>query len=146
MFLRLKLMVAAVMAVFALVSCGPTSTSVASNVVASADLNGGLPAKATIFYLTGTSKFNVADYASLSTNPQAALGADLLGTQSVLLSPGDTKTAARSFDGEGPAAVGVIVGFKAITSSQWRTSTPISGGKANALTVSVGAGSVKISK
>ncbi|MEM7439070.1 MAG: type VI secretion system lipoprotein TssJ [Pseudomonadota bacterium] len=146
MLLKLKLFLTATLTMFALAACAPTATSVSSNVVAASNLNGGLPAKATIFYLASTSSFNSATYAALSGDAQAALGADLLGKQDVLLSPGDTKTVSRSFDGEGPAAVGVIVGFKALTSSQWRASTSVSGGKANALTVSIGSGSVKISK
>lgn len=133
-------------AVAVLAGCAPTATSVVANVTAGADLNGGLPAKATIYYLSSLAKFNASDYASLANAPEATLGADLLGMQSVLLSPGDSKQAARSFDGEGPAAVGVVVGFRALSTSQWRASTGVTGGKANALTISIGSGSVSISK
>nr|WP_323778636.1 type VI secretion system lipoprotein TssJ [Amylibacter sp.] len=129
-----------------LTACTPTATSVAMNVTASSDVNGGLPAKATIFYLNSTSSFNGADYGSLAANPSAVLGADLVRTQSVLLSPGQSKQISASFDGEGPSFVGVIVGFKAISTAKWRASTSIAGGKANALTVSLGSSSVNISK
>ena len=146
MFARMTSAAFAAAAAVVLSGCAPTATSVATNVTGGANMNGGLPSKATIFYLTSTSAFNSADYGSLATNPAAALGADLLGSQSVLLRPGETKMTARSFDGEGPTAVGVIVGFKALGTSQWRTSTAIKQGGANTLTVSIGSGSVSISK
>lgn len=133
-------------ATLAALGCTPASTSVSVTLTAAPDLNGGLPAKATIFYLASTSAFSAADYATLATNPQAALGADLLGTQSVLLSPGGTGTTGRSFEGEGPVAVGVIVGFKAIDRAQWRAVAPVAQGRANMLNVSVGAASVSISR
>lgn len=146
MFTHLKLALGAVLTAVALLGCTPSPTAISANVTGTADMNGGLPAKATIFYLTSTSKFNASDYGSLAANAQAALGADLLGTQDVLLSPGQTKVAGRSFDGEGPSAVGIIVGFKALSTAQWRATTAISSGKLNTLTVSIGSGSVKISK
>ena len=148
MWTGLKVMVGAVATAAALMACtpAPTGTSVAMNVNASAGLNGGLPAKATVFYLTSTSAFNSSDYGSLASNPEAALGATLLKTQTVLLSPGQSKQLSASFDGDGPAAVGVMVGFKAISTAQWRTTTAISSGTVNGLTVSIGAGSVKITK
>ncbi len=127
-------------------SCAPSATSVSLNIAASGGSNGGLPVKATVFYLTSTGKFNSSDYNTLASNPQAALGADLLRSNSVLLSPGQSKSLSTSFDGDGPAAVGVIVGFKAISSAKWRTSANIKSGGANQLTVSIGTNNVSISK
>lgn len=135
MMSRLKLALGAVLASVALIACTPSPTAVAANVTGSADMNGGLPAKATIFYLASTAKFNASDYAALAVNPQATLGADLLGTQDVLLSPGQTKQAGRSFEGEGPSAVGVVVGFRALSTAQWRTTTSIGSGRVNALSL-----------
>ncbi|MBR9864439.1 MAG: type VI secretion system lipoprotein TssJ [Rhodobacteraceae bacterium] len=137
----LSLVVAGVMA-----ACTPSPTEVAMNITASAGVNGGLPVKATIYYLNSTSKFNGADYASLAGSPEAVLGADLLRSQSVLLSPGQTKNVSAAFEGEGPVALGVVVGFKAISTAKWRTTTALAGGKVNALTISLGANSVNISK
>ncbi|MEM6619184.1 MAG: type VI secretion system lipoprotein TssJ [Pseudomonadota bacterium] len=146
MWTKLKVALAGVFLVAAAVACTPSATTVSANLTASADMNGGLPAKATIYYLRGTSAFNGADYASLASNAQATLGADLISTQDVLLSPGDTKTAGRSFEGDLPVAVGVIVGFRAIDTARWRASTSIGQGGANLLTVSIGAGSVSVTK
>lgn len=138
--------IAGIAAAAVLAACTPADTTVASNVAASADLNGGLPAKATVFYLNSTATFLASDYASLAGDAQATLGADLVAKDEVLLSPGQTKPLARSFPGEGPTAVGVIVGFKSIDTAQWRATTGIAGGKVNTLTIAIGSGSVKISK
>jgi type VI secretion system protein VasD len=146
MWTKIKMSFAALLTFGVFAGCVPEPTSVAMNFTADANVNGGLPVKATVFYLTSTAKFNSADYGTLASNPAAALGADLMKTQSVLLSPGDSKQLAASFDGDGPSAVGVIVGFRALSTSQWRTTTGISGGKANALTVTLGSANVKITK
>lgn len=146
MFTKALPIAAGIAAAVALNACAPSPTSVAANVSASSDLNGGLPAKATVFYLNSTATFNATDYNTLSTNAQAALGADLVGKQDVLLSPGDLKAIGRSFEGEGPSAVGVIVGFRALDTSQWRATTSLASGKVNTLTIAIGSGSVQISK
>lgn len=134
-------------ALVALAACTPQATSVAVNVTGSADLNGGgVPARATVYYLRSTAKFNSLDYAALAGDPQAALGADLISTSSVVVSPGQARQLSASFDGDVPVAVGVVAGFRAIDTAKWRATTSISGGKANALTVAMGSGAVSISR
>ncbi|GGA10596.1 type VI secretion system lipoprotein TssJ [Neptunicoccus cionae] len=146
MLAKLKLTGLSVIVAGVMAACTPSPTEVAMNVTASAGVNGGLPVKATIYYLNSTAKFNGADYASLTASPSAVLGADLVRKESVLLSPGQTKNVSAAFEGEGPAAIGVAVGFKAISTAKWRTTTSLVGGKVNTLTISLGANSVNISK
>ena len=76
MLKTLKLALAGLFAAVALIACTPSDTSVAVNVAAGPDLNGGKPAKLTVFYLNSLAAFNSADYASLANDPQTALGAE----------------------------------------------------------------------
>ena len=145
MIAKLRLTALAGLAAVLVLACVPAVTSVSTNATASADANGGLPVKVTLYYLTSTAKFNSVDFFTLDSNPQAALGADLVKTSSVILSPGDTKPLSTTIDGEGPFSVGITAGFKNLASSQWRTSTGLKSG-ANMLTVQVGKGSVSVSK
>ncbi|WP_069299196.1 type VI secretion system lipoprotein TssJ [Neptunicoccus sediminis] len=146
MLAKLRLAGLSVAALAVMTACAPTPTQVAMNVTASAGVNGGLPVKATIYYLNSTAKFNGTDYASLTATPSAVLGADFVRKESVLLSPGQTKNVSAAFEGEGPAAIGVAVGFKEISTAKWRATTPLVAGKVNTLTISLGANSVNISK
>ena len=144
MIMKLKFTALAMFALIFISACVPKPTTVSTNLTAGPGANGGLPVKATVFYLTSTAKFNSADYFTLVANPEAVLGADLLKTSSVLLSPGQSKPLNASFEGTGPSAVGVVVGFKAIASAKWNATTSIKSGAENLLTVSARAGSLRI--
>jgi type VI secretion system protein VasD len=146
MITKLKLTVLAIISLVFVNACASGPTTVSMNFIASADTNGGLPVKVTVFYLSSTSKFNSADYFTLASNPQAALGAELLKVGSVLLSPGQSKSLNATFDAGGPVAVGVIVGFKAIDSAKWNATASVKSGSENLLTVGVTSASVSISK
>jgi type VI secretion system protein VasD len=147
MLRRLFLVASVSVATFALAACQDTPTSVSTNIKGGASLNGsGVPAKVTVFYLTDPTKFNSADFFSLTGSAQATLGADLVATDSVLLTPGGTKSLSRTFDGAQPAYMGVVAGFRALGTAQWRAVTGLKSGGANKVTVSVGSASINVSK
>jgi len=72
-----------------------------------------------VFQLGAVDKFQAADFFALSDSAEATLGADLLGVESILLSPGDSKPYEGKFD---PATrfIGVIAGFRDIHRAEWR--------------------------
>jgi type VI secretion system protein VasD len=146
MFLKLNLTAITILTLIIVSACVPKPTTVSLNVTANAASNGGLPVKATIYYLTSTEKFKAADYFALESGANAVLGADVLESSSVLLSPGQTKQVSANFEAGGPTALGVIVGFKAIDSAQWQSTTSLKSGAENSLTIGIGAASVSISK
>lgn len=122
----------------------PPPTTVALEIVAGADLNGGVPAKVQIFYLSSTAAFEAADYFSLADNAQATLGADLIAADEYLMQPGATVTAAKTFD-IAPAAIGAVAGFRSVDQPGWRTTGPIAANAANKIDVSVGADTITVS-
>jgi len=73
-----------------------------------------------VFQLGAKDKFEAADFFALSDASEATLGADLLGVQDVMLSPGDHRPYEGEFD---PATrfIGVIAGYRDIHQAQWRS-------------------------
>ena len=72
-----------------------------------------------VFQLGAVDKFEAADYFALSDSADATLGADLLGVESFLLAPGDTKPYEGEFDPQ-TRFIGVIAGYRNIHQAQWR--------------------------
>ncbi|WP_299963761.1 type VI secretion system lipoprotein TssJ [uncultured Roseobacter sp.] len=93
---------------------GPASTDVALTINGAADMNGGAPVEVKVMYLTDANAFRTADFFALFGTPEATLGADLISTQSFLVTPNTALTDARSF-AQPPAAIGVIAAFRDIT-------------------------------
>ena len=77
------------------------------------------PLQVKIFQLGAKDKFEAADYFALADSSEATLGADMLGVQAMMLSPGEHKPYEGEFD---PATrfIGVIAGYREIHQAQWR--------------------------
>ena len=77
------------------------------------------PLQIKIFQLGAKDKFEAADYFALAEASEATLGADMLGVQAMMLSPGERKPYEGEFD---PATrfIGVIAGYREIHQAQWR--------------------------
>lgn len=103
-----------------------------------------------VFQLGGVDKFEAAGYFALSDSPEATLGADLLGVESILLSPGDSKPYESKFD---PATryIGVIAGFRDIHRAEWRAVAAMPAksvlklGKRGAITIKVDSLAISLS-
>lgn len=122
-FAKLLVLVAA----FALVACAakpPEDVQIKGSIEAVASVNPDSlgrpsPLQVKIFQLSAKDKFEAADYFALSDASEATLGADMLGVQAMMLSPGDHKPYEGEFD---PATrfIGVIAGYREIHQAQWR--------------------------
>ncbi len=82
------------------------------------------PVAIQIYQLASTAAFNTADAYALSGNAQVTLGADLLGSEQVLLAPGESQKVAHPLKA-GATYLGVVVLFRDINHAQWRASAPL---------------------
>jgi type VI secretion system protein VasD len=89
-----------------------------------------------LYQLTATAKFERADVFALTEHEQQTLGADDLGSEELVLQPGETRTITRDLK---PTAqfIGVAVLYRDIDRAQWRAFAPVaaSGPSRHALTI-----------
>lgn len=119
---------AAGLLLLALAGCSSTAKRVPSpyvvELVASEDVNPDArgrpsPIQVTVYELASTNAFENRDFFALQENAQAALGAELAGSEQVVLSPGQTREVAR--DGDLRARViGVVAAYRDLEQSRWR--------------------------
>ena len=112
---------------FTLASCAakpPEDVQIKGSIEAVASVNPDSlgrpsPLQVKIFQLGAKDKFEAADYFALADASEATLGADMLGVQAMMLSPGEIKPYEGEFD---PATrfIGVIAGYREIHQAQWR--------------------------
>lgn len=84
------------------------------------DVNGRpSPIQVTIYELSSSSAFGSRDFFALQSDPQTALGKELLNTDQVVLRPGETKTL--QYPGSSEArVVGIVAAYRDLEQSQWR--------------------------
>ncbi|MFP3427639.1 type VI secretion system lipoprotein TssJ, partial [Pseudoalteromonas sp. SIMBA_162] len=72
-----------------------------------------------VFQLRAASAFDGADFFSLQDKPENILGADLLGTDRVILRPGESRTLHYRGNVEA-GAIGVIAEYRMLDRNRWR--------------------------
>jgi type VI secretion system protein VasD len=77
-----------------------------------------------VFQLANTAKFERADVFALSEREQQTLGADDLGSQEVVVRPGETRTINTELK-KGTQSVGIAVMFRDIDRAKWRADTAV---------------------
>lgn len=77
-----------------------------------------------IIQLASTATFSRADVFALMNREQATLGADDLGSEEVLVSPGQTVTVSHPLK-PGTNALGIAVLFRDIDHATWRLTAPV---------------------
>jgi type VI secretion system protein VasD len=98
---------------------------------------GDRPVTVLIYKLKGTGAFNSADYFALQGG--GALGADLIGQDSIAVGPG--KTASKTITVEPEAtALGFVALLREPTGRNWRTTRSVSPGSKFTVTLSLGKG------
>lgn len=101
------------------------------------------PVVVRVYELKGVGAFNQVDYFDLLDDDTSALGADLIAKQEIELKPGDQKELDRPTTKEAEY-LGVIAGFRDISSAQWRTTYELKSKRRNKLTVLVSGLSVTV--
>ncbi|WP_225768840.1 type VI secretion system lipoprotein TssJ [Inquilinus sp. Marseille-Q2685] len=96
-----------------------------------------------IYQLKSGAALEQADYFKLTENPQAVLGDTLIGSEQMLLTPGNSRTLSVQLD---PAArqIGVVAGFRDIDRARWRAVESIDPGDVDEVTIRVGASDISI--
>ena len=112
---------------FTLVACAakpPEDVEIKGSIEAVAEVNPDSlgrpsPLQIKIFQLSAKDKFEAADYFALADSSEATLGADMLGVQAMMLTPGERRPYEGEFD-PGTRFIGVIAGYREIHQAQWR--------------------------
>ncbi|ESY74134.1 type VI secretion protein [Mesorhizobium sp. LNHC221B00] len=126
---------------------GPPKPSVISvNVTGGAGMNpgpggGDRPVTVLVMRLASTGKFNSTDYFALQGDAGSALGADLIGSDTISVAPG--KTAAKTITVEPNAtALGFVALIREPGGRNWRTTKSVSPGSKFTINVSLGKGGI----
>ncbi|OZI17247.1 MULTISPECIES: type VI secretion system lipoprotein TssJ [Bordetella] len=124
---------ASVVAILMLAGCSSTARRVpvpyAIELTADAQVNPDAngrpsPIQITVYELSSSSGFESRDFFSLQTDPQAALGKELLNTDQAILRPGETKIL--QYAGSADARmVGIVAAYRDLEKSHWRLVVPL---------------------
>ena len=89
-----------------------------------------------VFELAGTAAFERADVFALSEREQQTLGADDLGSQEVVLRPGETRAVNKELK-KGTQSIGIAVMFRDIDRAKWRAVTGVAASGPSARTLRI---------
>ncbi|MDQ6638807.1 MAG: type VI secretion system lipoprotein TssJ [Pseudomonadota bacterium] len=120
----------------------PKPASVTGTIQASAQVNPSAskrpsPLLVRIYELKSAATFNGADFMSLYQRDQAELAADLLAKEEFVLSPGETKTFAKTLAPD-TRFLGVVAAYRDVEHAKWRSVVAIQPGQAQKVTVRAG--------
>ena len=101
------------------------------------------PVVVRVYELKGVGAFNQVDYFDLLDDDASALGADLIAKQEIELKPGDQTELDRPTTREAEY-LGVVAGFRDISSAQWRTTYELKSRRRNRVTILVSGLSVSV--
>jgi type VI secretion system protein VasD len=73
-----------------------------------------------IYQLKAGDKFELADFFALFDQPEAALGADLLAVEDVMMRPGEIKPYEGEFDPD-TRFIGVVAAYRDINQAEWKS-------------------------
>ncbi|SCB60449.1 type VI secretion system protein VasD [Rhizobium aethiopicum] len=107
----------------------PKSSTVTVKATGQAGMNlaadgGDRPVTVLVLRLKDVGKFNSADIFALQSDPASALGADLLGSDQLTVSPGGSATKTVAFPPEA-TFLGVVAFFRTPGGRVWRQAVPI---------------------
>ena len=77
------------------------------------------PVQVTVYELKSARAFESSDFFTLQADARAALGAELLNTEQVILKPGETKVLRYAGNPEA-RVVGVVAAYRDLEQSKWR--------------------------
>ena len=126
---------------------GPPKPSVITvNLAGDAGMNpgpggGDRPVTVMILRLKSTGAFNSADYFALQGGAGAALGGDLIGSDTISVGPGKTASKTITVEPE-VAALGFVALIRDPTGRNWRTTKSVSPGSKFTINVSLGTGGI----
>lgn len=120
-------------------SSAPKPTAVNGHIEAAAGLNPSVsqrpsPLLLRIYELKSAAAFNQADFMSLYQADQAALGAELITREEVMLQPGETRPFAKKLSVE-TRFIGVVAAYRNLELASWRSITAVQPGRSQQITI-----------
>lgn len=117
----------------------PAPTTLAGSVVAASGLNPSVsgrpsPLLLRVYELKSDTAFNQADFMSLYQSDQAALGAEMVAREEIMLQPGQTRPLARALDAQ-TRFLGIFAAYRDLEHAVWRAAVAVQPGRANRLTI-----------
>jgi len=94
------------------------------------------PVPVRLYQLTDTASFDRANFYALVTHEQDTLGADLLGSEEFVVTPGTARTITRTL-AAGTRYVGIAVLFRDVGRAGWRATAPASASGPTDLTLTI---------
>jgi type VI secretion system protein VasD len=119
----------------------PAAEKLAMQISTSADVNPDMQGRPSpiilhILELSSTEQFNRLDYMNLTQPSGAALGADLLGKNQMVLQPGGSKSVPMELNPQ-TTAIGLVAGYRDIDNAVWRTEIAIIQGSTKGISVTL---------
>ncbi|ARP87830.1 type VI secretion system lipoprotein TssJ [Bordetella genomosp. 9] len=103
----------------------PYAIAMTADTKVNPDANGRpSPIQVTLYELKSPGAFESRDYFSLQADAQAALGQDLLGSDQVILKPGQTHIVQRQGNAQA-RVLGIVAGYRNLENSRWRLVIPL---------------------
>ena len=120
----------------------PPPASVTGTVQASPQVNPSAskrpsPILVRVYELKSAAAFNGADFMSLYQRDQASLAADMLAKEEFTLSPGESKTFAKTLAPD-TRFLGVVGAYRDLEHAKWRSVVPITPNKPQKVTITAG--------
>ncbi len=120
----------------------PKPASVTGTIQASPQVNPSAsnrpsPLLVRVYELKSASAFNAADFMSLYQRDQASLAADMLAKEEFTMSPGETKSFAKTLAPD-TRFIGVVGAYRDLEHAKWRSVVPIVPNQAQKVTVTAG--------
>jgi len=120
----------------------PPPASVAGTIQASAQVNPSAsrrpsPILVRVYELKSAAAFNGADFMSLYQRDQASLAADMLAKEEFTLSPGESKTFAKTLAAD-TRFLGVVGAYRDLEHAKWRSVVPITPNQPQKVTITAG--------
>ena len=143
-YFKVKLTYLMVITMLVLLSaCGgaPKREALDMQLNATADVNPDMQGRPSpiilhILELGSTEQFNRLDYMSLTQPSGAALGADLLGKNQLVLQPGDSKPLPMELNPM-TTAIGLVAGYRDIDNAVWRKVIPVTQGSTKGISITL---------
>lgn len=120
----------------------PKREALDMQVMATADVNPDMQGRPSpvilhIMELNSTEQFNRLDYMGLTQPSGAALGAELLGKNRLVLQPGESKELPMELNPM-TTAIGLVAGYRDIDNASWRKVIPITQGDTKGIVITLG--------
>lgn len=94
------------------------------------------PVAVRLLFLASTTAFERADVFALTESERATLGPDDLGSQEVIIRPGQGRTI-EAKPAPGTTALGIVVLFRDIDHARWRAEAPVAANGPTRLTLAI---------